>query len=160
MKPRLWLQPLHGPVMVPLTMADHLDHTGHRLQSRTRQEIAWFWACPSLLQKSISNPHFSSWHPFFPPPRIFFIKWPLTLSIVIMSLSPVLCICCSLCMEWCVCLLLPSHFQVFHQSGFQCHFLRVAFFAPYYIIIIPLLCALLACFVTLHLSCITHRNVK
>lgn len=77
----------------------------------------------------------------------------------IMSLSPVLWICCSLCLEWCLCFLLPSHFQVFHQSGFKCHFFRVSFFAPYYIIIIPLLCAPLACFMILHLSFITHQNI-
>lgn len=57
---RLWLQSIHSPgrifmcrpLMVPLILADHLDSTCHRPQSRTTRETAWFWVCPSpLLEK-------------------------------------------------------------------------------------------------------------
>lgn len=48
MKPNLWLQPLPSPAMVPLSMAGHLDNTGHGPQSRAGREMTRLWAWPSL----------------------------------------------------------------------------------------------------------------
>lgn len=147
LKPRLWLQPFRGPGMVPLTLADHLDNTCHRPQSRTRRETAWSWDAHHYGWKSIWNIHFSS------ITAIVSSFQYMSHAVVSQSASPLARPClwsfqyASLCVGW----LHSLHLATSKSSirwRFKCHFLQVAFLAPINLSIISLLCALLACFIT------------
>lgn len=120
-KPRLWLPDIvqgdffiHGPLMVPLTLADHLDNTCPRPHNQDHQSNCMILKIPittagEVSRKDTFQPYIHSFLlPLCSPCRGLSIFQSLS-----MLLSSVLCICCSFCMEWHLLLFSPSHFQIF-----------------------------------------------